>query len=306
MTNSPWHAGERAVHDRVGERALADRIHIGADLPEAADEFLQQQTIVYVSALAGADVWVSPLTGHAGFAHASADEEVSVESTPPAGDPLATALAGVTRIGVLAIEPATRRRIRLNGVSTPSTRALVIALDQMYGNCPRFIQKRTPGPEAPDTELAAPVVTPALTARQARLLESADTFVIGTADRDGNADASHRGGSPGFVHVVDRAHFRFPDYSGNHMYMTLGNLEVQPSAGFLFVDWETGAIVQVTGTATVDFDTARAEAEFPDAARTIDVAVTAVVETAGRLPKSWTAPELSRFNPPARRVGSTA
>jgi len=301
MTDSPWHAGERAVHDRLGERALADRMHIGNEMSDAADEFLQQQTIVYASALVGADVWVTPLTGDPGFARGSGDEEeVTVDSRPPAGDPLATALAGVTRVGMLALEPATRRRIRLNGVSTPAADGIVIALDQLYGNCPRFIQKRTPGRPNLGARTSAPVLSPSLTARQVHLLESADTFVIGTADRDGNADASHRGGSPGFVQVVDPAHFRFPDYAGNHMYMTLGNLEVRPSAGFLFVDWETGATVQVTGAVVVDFDIARADALFPDAARTVDVTVTSVVETAGRLPGSWTAPEYSRFNPPAR------
>jgi len=185
--------------------------------------------------------------------------------------------------------------MRFNGRAQPAPAGLIIQLDQVYANCPRFIQKRAPGPASPHAGASAPVAAPSLSARQERWLESADTFMIGTTDQDGNADASHRGGSPGFVQVVGPGQFRFPDYAGNHM--TLGNLEVQPSAGFLFVDWDTGATLQVTGSAVVDYDAERAAAEFPGAARVIDVVVTMAVETAARLPGAWTAPEYSRFNP---------
>ncbi len=298
-SESPWHAGERAVHDRVGERALADRITIAADVPDAAAEFLEQQTIVFVSALVGTDVWLTPLTGEPGFVEAVDPRQIEVAGRPPVGDPLAGVLRSPARVGMLAIEPATRRRMRLNGRATPTATGIRVALDQVYSNCPRFIQKRSPGGAAPPPDASAPVTTDLLTASQQRWVETADTFVIGTADRDGNADASHRGGSPGFVHVRDPAHLRFPDYAGNHMYMTLGNLEVQPSAGLLFVDWFTGATLQVTGMATVDFDVDRAAAEFPGAARVIDVVVRSVVETPARLPAAWSEPEYSPFNPPS-------
>jgi len=289
------------VHDRLGERALADRITIGAEVRDVAAEFLAQQTIVYVSALVKAKVWVSALTGDPGFARAVNPREVAITARPTAGDPLAGALAAGRRVGVLAIEPATRRRMRFNGRARQTSSGLAIQLDQVYANCPRFIQKRSPGLAA-ETDASAPVTTSMLTERHVHWLGSADTFLIGTADLDGNADASHRGGSPGFVDVLGPGHFRFPDYAGNHMYMTLGNLEVQPAAGFLFVDWDTGSTLQITGAATVDYDPARAESEFPGAARVVDVVVASVVETAGRLPRAWTAPGYSRFNPRTRRT----
>ena len=84
---SPWHAGERTVHDRVDERALADRIHISADVPAVAAEFLAQQTIVYVSALVGTDVWVTSLTGEPGFAHVTGPREITVTAQRPRATP---------------------------------------------------------------------------------------------------------------------------------------------------------------------------------------------------------------------------
>lgn len=295
---SQWHAGERAVHARVGE--FAEGVVIGATVPPAAVEFLTHQSVVYATALVDGDVWVTPLSGAPGFATVTGPSQITVSVRPPDGDPLAVALQSGARVGMLAIEPASRRRMRFNGRTTPIGGGFVIDLDQVYANCPRFIQKRSPGRATPSSGTAPePVSSNGLSDRQRSWLSTADTFVIGTADLEGNADASHRGGSPGFVRATSPGHFRFPDYAGNRMYMTLGNLEVNPHAGFVFVDWDTGDLLQVTGRASVDYDSAAAEAEYPSAARIVDVDVTSVIESAGRMPGRWSDPEFSRFNPPA-------
>jgi predicted pyridoxine 5'-phosphate oxidase superfamily flavin-nucleotide-binding protein len=126
-----------------------------------------------------------------------------------------------------------------------------------------------------------------MTAADRRLVATADTFFIATAGPDG-ADASHRGGSPGFVTVHDDVHLRFPDYPGNTMYMTLGNLEANPHAGLLFVDWDTGDALQLSGRAVVDWSQERA----------VDFTVERVIATTGAVPYRWTLDERSRFNPP--------
>ena len=58
--------------------------------------------------------------------------------------------------------------------------------------------------------------------------------------------------------VHDDAHLSFPDYAGNTMYMTLGNLAANPRAGLLFLDWETGDALQLTGRAAIDWSAERA------------------------------------------------
>jgi predicted pyridoxine 5'-phosphate oxidase superfamily flavin-nucleotide-binding protein len=77
--------------------------------------------------------------------------------------------------------------------------------------------------------------------KQQRLIREADTFFIASSHRDGGADASHRGGNPGFVHVLNETKLIWPDYSGNGMFQTLGNLAIDPRAGLLFMDFESGA-----------------------------------------------------------------
>jgi hypothetical protein len=74
------------------------------------------------------------------------------------------------------------------------------------------------------------------------------------------------------------------------MFLTLGNLTADPRAGLLFLDWETGATLQLSGTARTEFG--------PDGTRTSRFTVEAVVETPGASPLSWSPPEYSPANPP--------
>ena len=83
-------------------------------------------------------------------------------------------------------------------------------------------------------------------------MRRAGTFFIGTAHPGRGADCSHRGGPPGFVREDD-GELRFPDYHGNNMFNTLGNLAVDPAAALLFPDFATGRTVQLSGTAAVEW-----------------------------------------------------
>lgn len=95
----------------------------------------------------------------------------------------------------------------------------------------------------------------ALDAGQAALVRRADAFFIASAHPERGADASHRGGEPGFVEVSnDGRELVFPDYSGNRMFQTLSNLAVDPRAGLLFLGRDTGSALQLTGDARIVWD----------------------------------------------------
>lgn len=295
-----YHAGQRAVQARAGDTTVAERLERGIRpaIPDAAQEFLAGLPQLFVAA-AGPDgsVWASVLTGPPGFIDTPDDRTLTVAAHPAPGSPLARALgAGPAPVGLLGIEPETRRRVRVNGSATHGGHGLEVHTEQVYANCPKYIQRRHV------TITAAPVTHPAtererLSAEQRRLVAAADTFVIATAGPDGGADASHRGGTPGFVTVHDDAHLSFPDYAGNTMYMTLGNVQSNPRAGLLFLDWETGDTLQLSGTAVIDWSPERAAA-LPGAQRVIDFTVDRVIATAAAVPYRWALDERSRFNPP--------
>jgi hypothetical protein len=126
----------------------------------------------------------------------------------------------------------------------------------------------------------------ALDAAQRDRLARADTFFLATAHPTAGADVSHRGGRPGFVATPDAHTIVWPDYRGNSMFLSLGNVAATSRAGILVVDFETGDVLHATGVARIDWDPARAAA-FPGAERVVELAVEAVVDAPGASPLRW-------------------
>ncbi|RRR98403.1 pyridoxamine 5'-phosphate oxidase family protein [Glycomyces terrestris] len=293
------HAGELAVQRRAGlDLDGWGSAGAGPEIPAVAAEFLARQRMLVVGAAddAGA-VWAGALAGPAGFVRARGDREVVVDAVPEAG-PLAGVFApGADRdVGMLAIEPATRRRMRVNGTARRSGGGLAVRTEQVYANCPKYIQTRTVDAEEPPAGPVEASGSDRLSAAQRAWIAAADTFFVATRADGLGADASHRGGNPGFVAVGDDRTLVWPEYAGNSMYMTLGNLELDPRCGLLFLDWERGRALHLTGTARTDWDPGRAAA-VPGAQRLVAFALDRVVEVGGALPLRWTFERYSKFNP---------
>ncbi|MFH9294153.1 pyridoxamine 5'-phosphate oxidase family protein [Streptomyces sp. NPDC017520] len=307
---SGYHRGEVAVQERAGlaRRAASAGRAIRSDVPEVAADFLVRQSFLVVG---GADergrIWATQLTGEPGFLRVPAPDTLVIGALPPPGDPLAGLLSGAgtdgaapARVGMLGIEPATRRRMRMNGRAVRDGDGLRVDLDQAVANCPKYIQVRRHRRIAPGEEAGQRLAVTdgdALTPAQQEALRAADTFFVATASDRGDADASHRGGNPGFVQVLTPRLLRWPDYAGNGMFLTLGNLELNPAAGLLVPDWDTGASLHLTGTARTVWD-GDAVARVPGAERLVEFEVTAVREIAAASPLRWSDPEFHRFNPP--------
>lgn len=266
-----FHEGELAVQERAGVRQMAAKIGNGIhqSIPPAAAEFLAEQRLAALgwSAPDGA-VWASLICGPAGWLSAPGPRTIAAAALPAPGDPLGGLLRPGLALGMLVIDPATRRRMRANGVvSGRDESGWSLLTDEVYSNCPKYIQARQIEAAAP-AELAEARASDRLDAAARALIAGADTFFIASARPGGGADASHRGGNPGFVRLLDERTLLFPDYRGNMMFNTLGNLAANPRAGLLFVDWERGATLQLSGAAEILWDDP-AQAEFAGAERLV-------------------------------------
>ncbi|KOX27872.1 MULTISPECIES: pyridoxamine 5'-phosphate oxidase family protein [unclassified Streptomyces] len=287
-----YHPGSLAVQERVGVRHLAEHVgrSVGTGIRPVAAAFLEARPMLVIGAADEAGrVWASLLTGAPGFVRATGPDTVSVAGGVPAHDPLAGAITPAgTPVGTLALDPGTRRRMRLNGTARPSRRGFTVTADRVFSNCPKYLQKRErydsePAGPGPGTPHHGETLTPAQAAR----VRAADTFFVATAAPDG-VDASHRGGNPGFVRVDGPRELSWRDYPGNAMFLTLGNLESDGRAGLLFPDWETGTTLQLTGLA---------HTEYGPEERVVRFRADHVVETPGASPLRWSPPEYSPANP---------
>jgi uncharacterized protein len=261
---SPWHEGERQIQARVGSAERLARVGGRAIRPFMPDQhrqfFAQLPFLVVGSVDADGFPWASILAGAPGFARSPDPRSLVIAARPVAGDPLADALTPGARLGILGIELPTRRRNRMNGrVTAIDEGSFTVAVDQSFGNCPQYIQRRDYAPAAERRIVRTERFT-ALDGEASAFIAASDTsFVASFAPGDDSAarygvDVSHRGGRPGFIGIDDDGALVVPDYAGNGFFNTLGNLMVNPRAGLLFVDFASGDLLQVTGTTTIVWD----------------------------------------------------
>lgn len=296
---SIYHEGELAVQVQAGVQEMASRIgkSIGSTIPMAAQEFLSSQSFAVLSSIdQQGRVWVSLLTGKPGFMRALDEKIIRIQATPLTGDPLAENILVNDQIGMIVIEFATRRRIRINGRARIENGAILVHSEQVYSNCPKYIQARILESETESKDQLSVRHSTELSDQQKSLIQGADTFFIGSHHKEGGADASHRGGNPGFIHVLDDNTLRFPDYSGNTMFQTLGNISVNPNCGLLFMDFQRGATLQLTGTAKIIWDQNQL-VELNGAERAVEFRATEIVEITDSVPLGWEFKSYSPHNP---------
>jgi hypothetical protein len=173
----------------------------------------------------------------------------------------------------------------------PALSELAPADCRAFGNCPQYIQPRQWHSEPTQAEPVARRYR-SLPQQAAHWITEADTFLIATVHRARGdeafygMDASHRGGEPGFVTVADARTLSFPDYAGNNHFNTIGNLQLDPRVGLLFIDFQHGHLLQLTGTATIDWNSP-AVTVISGARRLVNVTVEEVVEVRHALPLTW-------------------
>jgi uncharacterized protein len=133
------------------------------------------------------------------------------------------------------------------GASTEEGRVSDVYFDEH-----RAIQERFDTRRLAD-RMEEALVTDTIDERTRGFIEARDMFFISTVDPQGRPTVGYRGGAPGFVRVLDDRTIAFPNYDGNGMYLSMGNLSHNPNVGLLFVDWQKGNRLRFHGTASIDW-----------------------------------------------------
>lgn len=270
MTTYPlFHHGEISVQEKLGVAESVARMSermIRDHMPEQHRLFYQTLPMVFLGHQdIDGQVWASVLSNQPGFIRTPSDKKLVLTATPLAGDPLAESLTLFDKsimtefpVGLLGIELETKRRNRLSAVvSGTSSNQINLNVLQTFGNCPQYIHTRS--------REAVSVKKQTITKQFNRfggeinqIIEQADTFFVassaGRSIQNGvayGADVSHRGGVPGFVRIEDDNSLLIPDFSGNKVFNTFGNFQINPAAGLLFIDFASGDVLTMTGNAEI-------------------------------------------------------
>ncbi|KAL8949377.1 MAG: hypothetical protein Q9222_004513 [Ikaeria aurantiellina] len=223
--------------------------------------------------------WTTVLAGEKAFLRPLGQSNLGIKAlVSPAVDPVIQSLFGSKEedesmngldggkhrvVSGLGIDLATRNRVKLAGqmvagglneVGTKASEAqMVLKIEQSLGNCPKYLNKKhltLTLPEPIITSTTLPLPEEAI-----KLLAKADLFFISSSYGKSSMGTNHRGGPSGFVRIMQNddsgTTLVYPEYSGNRLYQTLGNLRVTPSAGVVIPDFNNGDVLYLTGTTEI-------------------------------------------------------
>jgi uncharacterized protein len=304
---APWHEGELRLQHRAGvAERMADvgRRVVRDHLIDQHRAFYPLLPFVVIGTVdAGGKAWATVRARRPGFLSSPDPRHLAVVLPRDLSDPADSGMEYGAAVALLGIDLATCRRNRLNGtVARRSPDSFTVAVEQAFGNCPRYIRRRdftfVRDPDKPGG--MPPVELPRLDREARTMIEQADTFFVTSyfEGRDGSrqVDVSHRGGSPGFVRAdggrpgagqaENRGALTIPDFAGNMYFNTLGNIAVNPRVGLVFVDFGSGDLLQMTGDAELLLDSPHAAA-FAGAERLWRFRPHRIIRRPQALPLRW-------------------
>ncbi len=257
----PFHEGElelqkkyKAYHPpKLVERLLKDHI-INELIP-----FIEQQTTVIISTTdPQGNIWTSMIIGNQNFIKVQSPKQLDIfldKTKSNTEDIFLKNLKINSNVGLLFIDTVSRTRYRMNASAELINNTITFSITEAYPNCPKYIQQRiltiTEENSVIESDQTKGTV---LNELQRNWIKNADTFFLGSVNKHGNMDASHRGGPKGFIELLDDDTLKIPDYIGNNLFNTLGNFLQCPKSGLLFIDYENGNALQLSGSTALVLD----------------------------------------------------
>lgn len=205
--------------------------------------------------------------------------------------------------GVLAADDAQSSRSRPNQLARLDVK-LAVAVDETLGNCPKYLNRKTIWPHSASPQLDSDLLP--LTHKALELIGKADMIFLTSRHGTASMDTNIRGGAPGFVRVFSNSHAEgvnlvYPEYSGNRLYQTLGNLKADPAVGITFVDFASSNVLYTTGQAKILVG-ADAYAVLPRSPLAVMVTLEAARFVSDGLSFRGRQLDDSPYNPPVRRL----
>ncbi|KAK5136810.1 hypothetical protein LTR08_002106 [Meristemomyces frigidus] len=332
----PWHAGEEGMHQAMRVPAGTDNPTIPALSPQLGNQ-LQVAPLIAIGTLdKNGRPWTTLLGGEPGFARSLGGGIVGIRTVVTGKhDPVVEELVGksptgeVVReegrgrmVGGLTIDLEKRKRVKMYGRmlagalssredevtghnETVAEVQLVFKVEQSLGNCPKYLNSKHIVPASSKPELLDDQAH--LSQRAANLLERADLFFISSSQHDRDMDTNYRGGPPGFVRIVSDEEsgtvICWPEYSGNRLYQTLGNLYVNPVAGLCVPDFENGDMLYITGKTDILIGK-EAHGLLPRSNLVVKLTITSARYVAGASPFRGVEGLQSPYNPSVRYLAS--
>nr|POE49122.1 hypothetical protein CFP56_32272 [Quercus suber] len=329
----PWHSGEERMRETL-HVPVDDNPTVPALSPQLS-RHLQIAPLIAVGTLDSQNKpWTTLWGGHKGLAQALGGNVLGIKSQVTSRyDPVVEELVGKEvgggvqkehgqgrMVSGLTLDLNTRKRVKfygrmVAGALGPTKNGgdqedgaevqLVLKIEQSLGNCPKYLNSKTLEPAISTPELL--YSGPRLSQRGLDLVANADLFFISSSNNNEDMDTNHRGGPAGFIRTVtdnpSGTVLYMPEYSGNRLYQTLGNLVVNPLAGLCIPDFVSGDVLYLSGSSEILIAEAATEV-LPRSNLVVKLTVTDSRYVASALPFRGTPGESSPYNPTVRYLAT--
>lgn len=256
-----FHDGQLKVQLIAGEEEIAkQRIPmISNSLHPRSIPFIEHQVLAFPgSEDSKGNLWLSLIVGERGFIKIPSVNEITIDLSKIVSnkeDVFFKNIESKPTVGLLFHEAARRARYRAWGVARKNGNQLNFDIKMGYPSCPKHIQREIIELTDDSTVLASHYQQGTqLGELEKEWIIGAHTFFIATQTKKGDIESSHRGGDPGFIEIQENGILRVPDYLGNSMFSTLGNIYENPKTALLFVDYTKGETLQLSGNSELQFD----------------------------------------------------
>lgn len=334
-----WHEGERAIHTLLKVPTSSRENPTNVGLSWSHGDRVSASPLVAIGTVdEQGRPWTSIWGGERNFARQISHDRLAMASlVDKCHDPVVKSLgldrladgevgqtSGDKAISALSIDLESRDRVKLAGkvvvgalVGRPNDEAvsqvqLAFQVEESLGNCPKYLNKKVIWAHLPSPQLVSSSLP--LPEEAISLLAKADLFFLSSTNGQ-TMDTNHRGGPPGFMRVISNADpspggdngavLIYPEYSGNRLYQTLGNLHTNPLIGLAIPDFDTSDVLYLTGTTELLVgDTAAAY--LPHTKLAVKITVLSAIFVKDGLPFRGTPGEFSPYNPPLRKLTTEA
>lgn len=256
-----FHEGQLAVQRITGEEEIAKmRIPmISSMLHPRSIAFIEHQVLAFLGTEdATGALWLSLLVGERGFISVPSLQEIKMnlaQIKSSKEDIFFQNIKTKSTVGILFHEAARRARYRAWGNVQETEGHLSFDIKMGYPSCPKHIQREQIEVSEKPVDLSPQHVNGTTLGEEEKAwILGSHTFFITTQTKKGDIESSHRGGDPGFIEILENGSIRVPDYLGNSMFSTLGNIYENPKAALLFIDYTKGETLQLSGIAELQFD----------------------------------------------------
>ena len=307
MMKKHFHDGELQLQNQAGKRKQIDKLtqRLMLDyMPDEHRDFFEELGYIFVGTVDNNGLpHACILTGPSNFVSSPSPQTLIINTGERQLNPAFNGLGITQPVGVLGLDLSNRRRNRMHGkITAMDDRSITITVVQSYGNCPKYISLREVSEHGLSSKQNNVTERKELNAMDTALIEAADTFFIASYISDSSGapyegvDVNHRGGKPGFISVDNSTQITVPDYKGNNLFNTFGNLLMNPQAGILFIDFLTGDQLHLQTTAELIEDAADV-ARYPGAQRLLRLQINDVSRKDSATPLRWRFVEASPFSP---------